>query len=310
MKETLWVEKYRPKRVQDCVLPPRLKTKFQKFIADKNVPNLLLTGRAGVGKTTVAMAMLEEMGLDYLMLNSSLYGNIDTLRTEVTQFASSVSFSGGRKYVILDEADYLNINSTQPALRNFIESYSTNCGFILTCNYPNRILPELKSRLVEVDFTPQSSEGPDLMMAFSGRSKGILDAEGVPYDKNALNEVIFKYYPDWRKTINELQFYSKNGKIDSGMLAKFQTDVSELVKIMKTMVHGDVIKWVAEHSDQDPASLMREFYDLSRELYVKDSVPMLILLISKYQERSAHVADQEINTAAFLTECMMELSFK
>lgn len=310
-KETLWTEKYRPKRIDDCILPSRLKETFKKYVASKNVPNLLLYGGPGVGKTTVALAMLDEMGLDSIVINASLKGNIDTLRTEITQFASSVSMSGGRKYVILDEADYLNIQSTQPSLRNFMETYSGNCGFILTCNYPNRIMKELHSRLVSVGFDALTEEKPELMFAFSKRVRTILDEEKVTYDKEALNAVIFRYYPDWRKTINELQHYSSHGgAIDAGMLAKFSTDISDLVDIMRKKAHGEMVKWVAEHTDHDALMIMRSFYDQASSVIAPGSIPLLVVTISKYQERSMIVADQEINLAAFLTEVMADCDFK
>jgi len=309
-KETLWTEKYRPQAIDDCVLPAKLKDVFKRFVIEKTPPNLLLSGGPGVGKTTVALAMLSEMGLDSIVINASLSGNIDTLRNDITQFASTVSMSGGRKYVILDEADYLNANSTQPSLRNFMETYSGNCGFILTCNYPNRIISPLKSRLVEVSFDCVADEKPSMMMQFSKRMRWILDEEKIEYDKDVVSEVIIRYYPDWRKVINELQYYSRSGRIDSGILAKFNTDITDLIKILKSKAHAEMIKWVAEHSDHDSLMIMRSFYDQAMEVMVQNTIPLLVVTISRYQERATVVADQEINLAAFLTEVMSDCEFK
>ncbi len=208
LEEFLWVEKYRPKTIRDTILPESLKQTFQEFVSQGNIPNLLLSGSAGCGKTTVARAMLEELGCDYIVINGSLNGNIDTLRNEIMQFASSVSLMGGRKYVILDEADYLNPNSTQPALRNFMEEFSRNCGFILTCNFKNRIIEPLHSRCSVVDFKITKKDLPSLAAQMMKRIQHILDTEGVEYDKSAVAEVLKQHLPDWRRTINELQRYS------------------------------------------------------------------------------------------------------
>ena len=218
-EEFLWVEKYRPNNLSDVILPEETKKIFQQFVEQENIPNLLLTGSAGVGKTTVAKAMLEMLGADYIVVNGSLSGNIDTLRTDIMNFATTVSFSEGRKYVILDEADYLNPQSTQPALRNFMEEYSKNCGFILTCNFKNRIISPLQSRCSVVDFTYTKADAPKLAGKFFQRVQDILDKENVPYDKKVVAEIVQKFYPDWRRVLNELQKYSATGKIDTGILA-------------------------------------------------------------------------------------------
>ena len=216
MSEFLWVEKYRPKRISDCVLPENLKATFQEFVDKGSIPNLLLAGGPGVGKTTVARAMLEEVNADYIVINGSMNGNIDTLRVEIMQFASTVSFVGGRKYVILDEADYLNPNSTQPALRNFMEEFSNNCGFILTCNFKNRIIEPLHSRCSVVEFNIPKSVKASIGMNFFNRVKDILSQEGIEYDKRVVAEFITRHFPDWRRIINELQRYSATGSIDTG----------------------------------------------------------------------------------------------
>jgi len=234
MQEFLWVEKYRPNRLEDCILPDELKNTFQQFINQQNIPNLLLSGSAGVGKTTVAKAMLEELGADYIVVNGSLHGNIDTLRTEIMNFATTVSFSEGRKYVILDEADYLNPQSTQPALRNFMEEYSKNCGFILTCNFKNRIIEPLQSRCSVIDFLFPKKLAPSLAGSFFTRVKTILDQEEVKYDEKVLAEIIQRHFPDWRRVLNELQRYSVNGKIDSGIFFnQKEADIKSLFASLK-----------------------------------------------------------------------------
>ena len=311
MQEFLWVEKYRPNRLEDCILPDELKNTFQQFINQQNIPNLLLSGSAGVGKTTVAKAMLEELGADYIVVNGSLHGNIDTLRTEIMNFATTVSFSEGRKYVILDEADYLNPQSTQPALRNFMEEYSKNCGFILTCNFKNRIIEPLQSRCSVVDFLFPKKLAPSLAGSFFERVKNILEQEQVKYDEKVLVEIIQRHFPDWRRVLNELQRYSVSGVIDIGILSNSsQNAFKSLTALLKGKQFGDMRKWVGQNIDSDPTSIMRMLYDHASDLVKPSSVPQLVLLIGEYQYKSAFVADQEVNLVAFLTQVMAEVEFK
>ena len=310
-EEFLWVEKYRPNNLSDVILPEETKKIFQQFVDQVNIPNLLLTGSAGVGKTTVAKAMLEMLGADYIVVNGSLSGNIDTLRTDIMNFATTVSFSEGRKYVILDEADYLNPQSTQPALRNFMEEYSKNCGFILTCNFKNRIISPLQSRCSVVDFTYTKADAPKLAGKFFQRVQDILDKENVPYDKKVVAEIVQKFYPDWRRVLNELQKYSATGKIDTGILANAtEESFGALVKLLKEKNFSGMRKWVAMNVDSDPTSLMRKLYDTSSEKLNPSSIPQLVLLIADYQYKSAFVSDQEVNLVAFLTQVMADCEFK
>jgi len=306
----LWVEKYRPKTISDTVLPAELKATFQQFVDQKNIPNLILSGTAGVGKTTVARAMLEELGCDYIVINGSMNGNIDTLRNEILNFASSVSLSGGRKYVILDEADYLNANSTQPALRNFMEEFSKNCGFILTCNFINRIIEPLHSRCSVVNFKIGKKDMAKLAMCFMKRVAIILDTEKVTYDKSVIAEVIQKHFPDWRRVLNELQRYSATGAIDSGILNNLQeVSLKELVTMLRDKNFTGTRKWVTENLDSNQNEIFRKIYDTSSNFLTPNSVAHLVLILGKYQYQAAFAADQEINLMACLTEMMMELDF-
>lgn len=310
VKEFLWVEKYRPRVIEDTVLPKQLKSVFKEFAAKGDVPNLLLTGRAGVGKTTVAKALLEEINADYIVINGSMNGNIDTLRNEIKEFASSISFTGARKFVILDEADYLNPQSTQPALRNFMEEFSKNCGFILTCNFKNKIIDPLHSRCSVVEFKIPKAERPNLAMEFFKRTGDILKSENVAFDNKVLAAVIEKYFPDFRRTLNELQRYSATGSIDTGILASFtQTKLKELIELLKTKNFTGVRRWVAE-GDIDETVFYRELYDSSSEYMKPSSIPTLVLAIADYQYKSAFVADHEINLVACLTEIMVNCEFK
>ena len=302
----LWVEKYRPQTVKETILPTNLKETFQKFVDKKNIPNLILAGGSGCGKTTVARAMLEELDCDYIVINGSLSGNIDTLRNDILQFASSVSLIGGRKYVILDEADYLNPNSTQPALRNFMEEYSRNCGFILTCNFKNRIIQPLHSRCSVIDFKINGN-APQLASKFMKRIKNILDQENIEYDIQVIVEVISKHFPDYRRVLNELQRYGVSGKIDSGILTNMSDEnFKTLVGFMKEKKFTEMRRWVGQNLDNEPVLLYRQIYDNANTLMEKGSIPQLVLTISEYQYKSAFVADQEINMVACLTQLMAE----
>lgn len=308
-EQFLWVEKYRPHTIEDCILPDEVKTTFQQFIAKKEIPNLLLTGSAGTGKTTLARALCEELGCDYIVINGSDEGRqIDTLRTKIRGFASAVSFEGKTKVVILDEADYLNRESVQPALRAFIETFSSNCRFIFTCNYINRIITPLHSRTTVVDFKIAPSDRPVLASKFMERMKYILSNEGIEYSEKVLAELLMKYFPDYRRVINELQRYSVAGKIDEGVLSNFQEiNAKQLIESLREKDWKKMRQWVANNVDTDPQGIFRQIYDtLLPEI---KSIPQLVLLIADYQYKAAFVADQEINLTACLTEIMANVEF-
>jgi DNA polymerase III delta prime subunit len=311
LEEYLWVEKYRPKTISDCILPEKLKATFQQFVDQKNIPNLLLTGGPGVGKTTVARAMLEELDCDYIIINGSLNGNIDTLRNEIMQFASSVSFKGGRKYVILDEADYLNIQSTQPSLRNFMEEFSKNCGFILTCNFKNRLIAPLHSRCSVVDFKIPKKDKPVLALQFMKRAFNILQNEGIQYEKEAVVELINKYFPDWRRVLNELQRHSATGNLSTDVLDSINSsDYRSLILSLKSKNFTAARKWIAENSDVDSSNIFRHLYDNISDIVKQESIAALILHLADYQYKAAFVANQEINLAAFIAAIMIDCEFK
>ena len=308
--EVLWVERYRPQLIEDTILPEQMKQTFRQFVKDESVPNLLLTGGPGVGKTTIAKAMLDELGCDYVVKNGSLNVNIDTLRYEISTFASSVSLSGGRKYVIFDEADYLNAASVQPALRNFIEEYSANCGFIFTCNFKNRIIQPLRSRLSEVDFTIEQTERPALAMQFFKRVNTILQQENVEYDKAVVAKVIEKHFPDFRRVLTELQSYAASGRIDEGIFVNLkQESIDELFALLKAKNFTDMRKWVAKNSDQDMNEMFRRVYDAATDRVAFRSLPGFCVTTADYMYKANFVADQEINMVAYLTEVMIECEF-
>ena len=311
MSEILWVEKYRPVTVDDCILPSELKQTFQQFVDNKEIPNLLLTGTAGVGKTTIAKAMLEQIGCTYMMINGSEESGIDTLRTKIKNFASTVSMDGNRKYVILDEADYLNPQSTQPALRGFIEEFSRNCGFILTCNFRNRIIEPLHSRCSTIEFRIPNEEKPKLAMGFMKRVQHILENENVKSDERVVAELINKFFPDWRRCLNELQRYSATGSIDAGILVNLSdTSIKELVSFIKDKDFKSCREWVVHNLDNDPHRIYRRVYDSLSGNVPDSAIPHCVLILGNYSYKSAFVADQEINLLACLTEMMIEVPFK
>ena len=309
--EVLWVEAYRPGMIEETILPQKTKEVFKKFVADNSVPNLLLTGGPGMGKTTIAKAMLNELGCDYIVKNGSLNVNIDTLRYEISTFASSVSFIGGRKYVILDEADYLNAATVQPALRNFIEEYSKNCGFIFTCNFKNRIIEPLRSRLSEVDFSIEKSDRPMMAAQFFKRVLSILDQENVSYDKAVVAKVIEKHFPDFRRVLTELQTYAASGSINEGIFTNLKEEsIEQLFVMLKEKNFTGMRKWCADNSDQDTNEMFRHIYDTATNKVELRSLPGFIVTLADYMYKAHFVADAEINLIAFLTEVMMEANYK
>lgn len=307
MEEFLWVEKYRPKTVKDVILPDRFREHFAGYVAQGDIPNLILSGSPGVGKTTIAKAMLDELGVDYIIVNGSLDGTKDTLRNEIRDFATSRSHNGKRKYVILDEADYLT-QQMQPALRNFMESYSSNCGFILTCNYKFRILPELHSRcsLIEFNFTKQ--EKGVLLEQIYTRVGEILDKEGVRYSKKVVLEVVVKTFPDIRKSLNELQKYTNQaGEINTGALAEF--DIKEVVDLIKTKNFEKIRSWVAE-TEYDDNEIFTILYDKCHKYFTPGGSAQLVLILADYQHRAPAVANRDINLAAAILEIAVNCELK
>ena len=309
-EQFLWVEKYRPRHIQDCVLPEEVKKQFSQFVSKKEIPNLLLSGTAGTGKTTVAKALCNELGCDYIVINGSDEGRqIDTLRTKIRQFASAVSFEGKTKVVILDEADYMNRESVQPALRGFIEQFAENCRFIFTCNYANKLIDPLHSRTTVIDFKLAPSDRPVLAANFMERMKYILNTEGIEYSEKVLAELLMKYFPDYRRVINELQRYSAGGTIDEGILSNFkEVNAKALLDSLREKDWRKMRQWVVNNVDTDPQGIFRQIYDIT--LPEVKSIPQLVLLIGDYQYKAAFVADQEINLTACLTEIMANVEFK
>ena len=309
MEHLLWTEKYRPQTVEDCILPDRLKKPFQEYVNQKEIPNLLLSGGAGVGKTTIAKAMCNEIGCDFMVINGSDESGIDTFRTKIKNYASSMSLSGGRKVIIIDEADYLNPNSTQPALRNAIEEFAGNCSFIFTCNYKNRIIDPLHSRCAVIDFGLKNGEKAKMAAAFFKRIQTILQSESVDADDKVLAELIKKHFPDFRRVLNELQRYSQFGKIDTGILTQIaDVSIDELTKSISSKDFASIRKWVATH-EIDSTVLYRKIYDSLYGVMKPQSIPQAVIILADYQYKAAFVADQEVNTVACLTELMVSCEF-
>ena len=309
MKEFLFVEKYRPQTISDCVLPSSLKNTFQSIVDKGELVNMMFTGSAGIGKTTVARALCNELGLDYMMINGSEDGNIDTLRGKIKQFASTVSLQGGQKVVILDEADYLNPQSTQPALRGFIEEFSSNCRFILTCNFKNRIIDALHSRCSIYEFNLGNKE--KMAMQFMQRLQFILDSENITYENQVLAELIMKYIPDWRRVINECQRYGMSGTIDTGILVTLsESSVKGLMKDLKSKNFKSMRKWVTDNMDVESTKLFRMVYDNMITYVAPSSIPQLVLILADYSYKDSFVADHELNVVACMTEIMSQIKFK
>ena len=309
-KEFLWVEKYRPINIDDCVLPKGLIKTFREFVKNNEIPNLLLCGSAGVGKTTVARALCEQLEADYILINGSEESGIDVLRNKIKGFASTVSLTGGRKVVILDEADYLNPQSTQPALRGFIEEFSKNCRFIFTCNFANRIISPLHSRCSVIEFTLPKKEIQQLAANFMDRLQGILGEEGVEYDPKVVAELITKYIPDWRRIINELQRYSASGVIDVGILTNtVDIHIDVAIDLIKNKNFTQLRKWVVNNMDNDPYVIFRKVYDKLSDVLTPAGVSQAVVIVAEYGYKSAFVVDQEINTVACLTEIMHRCEF-
>ena len=311
--EFVWCQKYRPRTIDECILPKSMKDTFSEFVSNGDIPNLLFSGSAGTGKTTVARALCEELGCDYIIINGSESGNIDTLRNDIRNFASGVSFTntGKRKIVILDEADYLNPSSTQPALRGFIEEFSQNCGFILTCNFKNRIIEPIHSRCSVIDFRFSKKDSPKLALQFLKRTIEILDKESVKYNEKVLVELITKHFPDFRRILNELQRYSVSGEIDAGILTSISDQsIKDLMGFLRDKNWKDMRKWVVHNLDSDPSRVFRLIYDGLFDAVKPQSIPKAVITLADYQYKAAFVADAELNMVACLTELMVDLEFK
>ena len=311
-EQFLWVEKYRPQKIDDCILPESLKKTFKDYVAQGELPHFLLCGTAGVGKTTIAKALCNEIGAEYVILNGSdTGGHIDTLRTTIKGFATSVSLTDAKKVIILDEADYLQANSTQPALRNYMEEFSANCRFIFTANYKNRIIEPIHSRCAVIEFKIDSKEKQEIAASFFKRATAILKQESIEFDPKVVAELITKHFPDYRRILNEMQRYSVSGKIDSGILVNMSEESFKgLIKLMKDKDFTEVRKWVAKNSDADTTALFRELYDNASVNMDVNSIPPMVLILADYQYKAAFVADHELNIMAALTEIMAQCKFK
>jgi DNA polymerase III delta prime subunit len=306
----LWVEKYRPTTINDCILPDRLKKPFQEYVDKKEIPNLMLTGTAGVGKTTVARAMCDEIGVNHLYINASENRGIDVLRTTIRNYASTISLSGGKKVIILDEADYMTPDA-QAAMRGAIEEFAANCTFIFTCNFKSKLIEAIHSRCSVIDFALRNEEKKDMAAQLFKRLQFVLTQEKVVYDKNVLAKIIEKYFPDYRRTLNELQRFSGSGNLDAGIVAQLSDvrKIADLVKHLKTKNFGEMRKWCVANSDIEPARIYRKIYDGLYEYMKSHSIPQAVVTIGKYQYQAAFVADQEINLVSCLTELMVDCEF-
>ena len=307
----LWVEKYRPRTIEDCILPESIKKTLRDVVSQNKIPNMMFTGTSGIGKTTAARAICNETQADYLIINGSDEGRmIDTLRTKLTQFCSTISLSGSRKVVIIDEADYMNADSVQPAMRNFTERFADNCSFIFTCNYKNRIIEPIHSRCAVIDFSLKNGEKQVIAARFMKRVEGILTDESIDYDKEVIAKLVLKHFPDFRRVLNELQRYSTSGEINSGVLANIkEMNLKELIDSLREKNFSKMRQWVVANVDNDPATVYRKIYDELYTVVDKGSIPQAVLPIAEYQYKSAFVADQEINLVACLVELMAECEF-
>jgi DNA polymerase III delta prime subunit len=309
--EFLWVERYRPQTIDDCILPMSLKKTFKDMVTKGEPQNLLLSGTAGTGKTTVAKALCNDIGVDHIVINCSENGNIDTLRTDIRQFASTISLSESKKAVILDEFDYSNAQSIQPALRGAIEEFANNCRFIITCNYKSRIIEPIHSRCTCIDFSIPVAEKPGIASKMLDRCVYILNEEGIKYDKKVLGQLILKHFPDFRRILNELQRYGVSGTIDEGILSNFsEIEIKNLMASMKAKDFSGVRKWVVSNMDASQTEIFRKIYDNLYDNIPPSSIPESVLVLADYQYKSAFVADQEINMVACLVELMMRCEFK
>lgn len=311
MEERLFVEKYRPQTVDDCVLPSRIKDVFKEYVRRKDIPNLMLCGKPGTGKTAVAFAMCKEIGLNYLHINASDENGIDILRNKIKNYATTVSLTGGKKVIILDEADGLSA-AMQDGLRAALESFSSNCTFILTCNFKSKIIEAIHSRCAIIDFSLRADEKPKIAAEFFKRICHILDLENITYDKTVVGKIIEKFFPDMRRTIGELQRFSVTGTIDAGTLAQIVDirNLSNLVKALKEKDFKETRKWVVLNSDVSSEFIFRKIYEGLYDFLEPEYIPQAILIIAKYQYQAAFCADQEINTLACLVEMLVDLKFK
>lgn len=309
--EFLWVEKYRPKTIDECILPPRIKKTFQSYVDTKEIPNLMLTGTAGVGKTTVAKAMCDQLGISHMFINSSEERGIDILRSKVRNYASTISLTGGKKVIILDEADYLTPEA-QAAFRGILEEFSNNCTFILTCNFKSKLIDAIHSRCSVIDFSLKKEEKSKMATLFFKRINLILENENVKYDTKSVAQIVQKYFPDYRRTLNELQRFSKSGSIDADIISQISDvrKISDLITSLKNKDFNEMRKWVVTNSDIDPTRIYRKIYDSLYDYLKPHSIPQAVVIIAKYQYQSAFVTDQEINLVAALTEIMVDVEFQ